>query len=93
MTWMTSHLNEDPRPDQPRQYRFPAGIFVAVPPRKPAPPLEGAFRMLRRPAFWAAMLVLTVLMFIGALMLSDHLRDTAPRPFQNPGRVHYALSL
>lgn len=81
---------EDTVPDRRRRFHFPAGIFHLVRPGEPASRLDGPRRMLRHPGFWGIMAVLTVLMTIGALTLSDHLQETRLR-HDRSGPVTYAL--
>ncbi|MET4143986.1 hypothetical protein [Arthrobacter sp. UYCo732] len=90
---MTPHTEADARSGLRTRHSFPANIFVPAPVTPPHPALsrlDGPRRMLRHPGFWALMLVLTALMVVGALLLSDHLRSTSQPP-QPREHLTYAL--
>lgn len=81
----------DPHPRS--RFVLPAKIFAPILLEGPAPRsrLDGPRAMLRHPGFWAIMLGLTVLMFVGALMLAERFRATGDQLVQNTSRVCYAL--
>lgn len=76
----------------PARYTLPAAIFtpVAVESRRPAGTFDNARKMLRHPGFWAAMFVVTVLMFAGAVLLAGHLNSTGSYVPADNRPVYYA---
>lgn len=85
-------------PETTRDAPFPEStVMPPLPPypapwqeaANPAPPVVPPRPLLKQPKFWAAMLLLTVVMFIGMTALSEHLK-VQRNTIEPAGKLYYA---